>query len=222
VNNPPAGNFSLSEASGGQMNKTSANALVITSAKIMVSNLRIKGSYIDTTNTESDPDVDEVTLKEGPFVLSLNLANDSNVVTVNTVPAGTYYGAKFEIHKLSESEVSPDTEFVDNTTGKTYTIIVQGEYNGLPFTFKSATPAKELVEFQNPIPVTSTGFINVTFLVNPYSWFTVDDQQLNPGDPNNNEMINAQIRASFMQGYRDRDGLWHVEGHCWGFIEVGM
>jgi hypothetical protein len=220
--NPPAGNFSLSEASGGQMNKTASNAIVITSAKIMISNLRVKGSYIDTTNAENDPDVDEVMLKEGPFVLDLNLANDSNVVTVNTIQAGTYYGAKFEIHKLSENEVSPDSEFVDMATGKTYTVIVQGEYNGSPFTFKSTTSAKELVVFQNPVSVTSTGFINVTLLVDPYSWFTVNGQVLNPADPNNSESINSQIRASFMQGYRDRGGLWHFEGHCWGFVELGL
>jgi len=221
--NPPAGNFSISAASGGgQMNKTAANAIVITSAKIMISNLRVKGSYIDTTNAETDPDVDEVVLKEGPFVLPLSLSNDSNVVTVNTIQAGTYYGAKFEIHKLGSNEVPPDTEFVDAATGKTYTVIVQGEYNGSPFTFKSTTAANELVVFQNPVSVTSTGFINVTLLVDPYSWFTVNGQLLNPADLNNSDMINAQIRASFMQGYRDRGGLWHFEGHCWGYVEAGF
>jgi hypothetical protein len=51
------------------MSKTTASGLVITSAKITVSDLRIKGTFIDTINAENDDDVDEVVLKQGPFVL---------------------------------------------------------------------------------------------------------------------------------------------------------
>ncbi|MDR3627773.1 MAG: hypothetical protein P4L45_13105 [Ignavibacteriaceae bacterium] len=214
--NPPSGNFSLSVSRGTQMSKTSANSLVITSAKIIVSNLRIKGKYIDTTNIENDDDVDEVVLKDGPFVLPLTLGNDSNVVLVNNVSAGTYYGAKFEIHKLQPGEVSPDTEFYDSTTGRRYSIVVHGTYNGTPFTFKSSMSAKQMVVFQQPIVITTTGFINVTLLVDPYSWFTVNGQLINPLDVNSSVMINALIRASFKQGFKDHGG-WHEEGHCWGW-----
>jgi len=74
------------------MSKTTASGLVITSAKITASDLRIKGTFIDTINAENDDDVDEVVLKQGPFVLPLSLAGDSNVVTISNVKAGTYFG----------------------------------------------------------------------------------------------------------------------------------
>jgi hypothetical protein len=214
--NPPAGNFSLSVARGSTVAKTSANSLIITSAKIMISNLRIKGTFIDTTNAENDDDVDEAVLKQGPFVLNLSLSGDSNVVTVDNVKAGTYYGAKFEIHRLAEGEVSPDNQFVDTTTHRTYTVFVQGTYNGLPFTFRSTMAAKQMIVFQQPITVSTTGFINVTLLVDPYSWFTVNGHVLDPTNINTAAMINAQIRNSFRQGYKDHDG-WHEEGHWWGW-----
>ena len=214
--NPPSGNFSLSVSRGSQMAKTSSDSLVITSAKIMVTNLRIKGKFIDTTNVENDDDVDEVMLKEGPFVLPLTLGNDSDVVTVANVNAGTYFGAKFEIHKLMPGEATPDTEFYDSTTGRRYSIVVHGTWNGTPFTFKSAMSARQVVVFQQPVVITKTGFINVTLLVDPYAWFTVNGQLINPFDVNSSVMINALIRASFKQGFREF-GEWHEEGHCWGW-----
>lgn len=214
---PQQGNFSLSVAHGGGISKTDAG-LVITSAKIMISNLRIKGTFIDTANAENDDDVDEVVLKQGPFVMNLSFGGDSNVVTVANVKPGTYYGAKFEIHKLASSAVSPDGDFVDTAQGKTYSVFVQGTYNGLPFTFRSTMSAKQMIVFQQPIVVTSTGFINVTLVDDPSSWFTVNGKVLDPTNLNNAAMINAQIRASFRQGFKDRDdGQWHIFGHWWGW-----
>jgi hypothetical protein len=221
-NNPLSGNFSLSVSHGSQMAKATANGLVITSAKIMVSNLRIKGTFIDTTNADNDSDVDEVILKQGPFVMNLGLTSDSNVVTINSVKAGTYYGAKFEIHKLNESETSPDNDFVDTLNNKTYSIVVMGSYNGLPFSFRSTMSAKQMIVFQQPINVTSTGFINVTLVVDPYSWFTVNGHVIDPTSAGSSSMINAQIRASFRQGFKDHDdGQWHEIGHWWGWLLGG-
>jgi hypothetical protein len=217
---PQPGNFSLSVARGGQMAKTSADNLVITSAKIMVSDLRIKGSFIDTLNPGGDNDDNEVILNRGPFVLSLNLDGDSNQVMVNTVQPGTYYGVKFEIHRLAPGETTPDSSFVDTIHGKRYSVVITGTYNGSPFVFKSTMSAKQMIVFQHPISVTQTGFINVTLVVDPYAWFYFDGHLLNPTDVNSSLAINANIRGSFSQGYKDRDdGIWHIIGRLWDWLE---
>ncbi len=215
---PQSGNFQMSVQSQKTMAKTTADSLQITSAKILLKNLRLKGvassdsaSMNDSSIVFNDDDEsDEVELKMGPFVVSLSLSGSVNPVTVNNVAAGTYVGAKFDIHRLEEGEAVPDSAFIDTTNGMdTYSVVVKGFYNNVPFVFKSRVSAHQDVYFAQPVVVTKTGFVNVTLTVDPYSWFVLNGQTIDPANPANREMIDMQIRHSFREGFEDD----HEDGH---------
>jgi len=209
---PQAGNFSVSFAPGTAMVKTSSDSVVITSAKILIKDLKLKGSYTDSTqnkDTNDEQGDDEVELKAGPFVVSLNLTGSVNTVTVNSVPAGVYYAAKFQVHKLNANEISPDSEFAPvSGDDDGYSVVVKGFFNGTPFVYKSRLNTDQEVQFQNPVTVKSISFVNVTLIVNPDTWFYINGEYLDPTNPTNSMMIDQQIRASFRQGFEDdaKDG----------------
>ena len=215
---PQSGNFSMSFKRSGQIAKTASDTLTITTAKILIKDLKLKGSFIDTTNMEGDNDEDEVEFKAGPFVVSLDLLAITNTVIVNTVPPGTYYGAKFEIHKPNSGEVPPDSDFAGGPNGnERYSIVVKGLYNGLPFTYKSRMTAEQVAVFQSPVTVAKNGFINVTLTVDPSTWFSFEGHYLDPTNPDNSIIIDNLIRASFRNCYEDDNG-GGGEGHGVGLI----
>ncbi len=214
---PQSGNFQMSLQSNNSMAKTSTDSLVITSAKILFKNLRLKGipasdsvGLSDSAIVCRDDENNEMELKMGPFVVSLSLSGTVNPITVNNVPPGTYVGAKFDIHRLEEGEAVPDSAFIDTVNGMdTYSVVVTGFYNNVPFVYKSRVSAHENVFFTQPVVVTKTGFVNVTLTVDPNSWFMVSGQTLNPVDQANREMIDMQIKHSFREGFEDD----HEDGH---------
>ncbi len=216
---PQSGNFSMSMKSGNGLSKVQSDTLVITSAELLVEDLKIEGTKTSVANGSDDSIVvfrgddaedKEVELKYGPFVISLNLNGAVNTFAVNYIPPGTYVGAKFQIHRLDKDEVPPDTVFADSSFNNGgYSVVVKGFYNNIPFTYKSTVTANERVFFSNPIVVNNVNFINVTLQVDPYSWFYVGGHYLDPNNSNNSEMIDWQIRYSFKKGFEDD----HKDGH---------
>ncbi|MCL5031241.1 MAG: hypothetical protein M1480_19730 [Bacteroidetes bacterium] len=216
---PQSGNFSMSVKSGNQLSKVQSDTLMITSAAILVEDLKLKGTTTSVANGDDDSVVvfrddhsedNEVELKMGPFVISLNLNGAVNTFAVNNVPPGTYVGAKFQIHKLDRDEVPPDSIFADSSFNNGgYSVVVKGFYNGVPFIYKSKVTANERVYFAKPIVVSNINFINVTLQVDPYSWFYVDGHYLAPNNINNSETIDWLIRHSFNKGFEDD----HKDGH---------
>jgi len=217
---PQPGNFQMSVQSTHTMAKTSADSIVITSAKILIKNLRLKGISSSDSVGISDSAVvfregdesDEAELKMGPFVVSLSLSGNVSPVALDNVTPGTYVGVRFDIHKLEEGEGVPDSAFIDTTRrmdNDTYSVIVTGFYNNVPFIYRSSVTAHQDVFFTNPIVVTKTGFVNVTLTIDPYSWFIVNGQSLDPANAANREMIDMQIRHSFREGFEDD----HEDGH---------
>ena len=208
---PQSGNFALSFSQSKQMAKAQSDTLFISSVKILIKNLKLKSTESDSLKESGEGDDDNsVELKYGPFIVPLNLNGNLSTITVNSVPAGTYTAAEFEIHKLGENETPPDSDFTDGTKGdERYSIVVKGTYNGSPFIYKSQLEADQRVVFQNPVVVSNNGFVNVTLVVDPYSWFNFEGRILNPLDITNTIVINNLIRASFRQGFEDNNEDGH-------------
>ncbi len=216
---PQSGNFQMSVQSTRTMAKTASDSLAITSAKILMKNLRLKGipsadsvAVNDSAIVFRDGDEsDEQELKMGPFVVDLSLTGNVSPFTVDNVATGTYVGAKFDIHRLEEGEPVPDSAFIDTSRGNedTYSVVVTGYYNNVPFVYKSRVSAHQDVFFKSPVVVTKTGFVNVTITVDPYSWFTANGKIVDPANPANSEIIDMQIRHSFREGFEDD----HEDGH---------
>ena len=216
---PQSGNFSMSVKSGNQLSKIQSDSLLITSAEILVEDLKIEGTKTSVANSGDDSIVvfggndaedNEVELKMGPFIMPLNLNGAVNTFTLNNIPPGTYVGAKFQIHRLDKDEVPPDTIFADSSFNDGgYSVVVKGIINGALFTYKSRVTANEKIFFANPVVMNNVNFINVTLQVDPYTWFYVDGHYLDPNNLNNREMIDWQIRYSFKKGFEDD----HKDGH---------
>ncbi len=216
---PQSSNFQMSIQSTHSMAKTATDSLAITSAKILMKNLRLKGIPAADSVAVNDSSIvfrdgdesDEQELKMGPFVVDLSLSGNVSPFTVDNVAPGTYIGAKFDIHRLEEGEPVPDSTFIDTTHNEvdTYSVVVTGYYNNVPFVYKSRVSAHQDVFFKSPVVITKTGFVNVTITVDPYSWFTINGQTLDPTNSANSEMIDMQIRHSFREGFEDD----HEDGH---------
>ena len=210
---PQGGNFALSFSKGNQLAKTQSDTLVITSVKILIKDLKLRSTGIDSLNASDDmKDDNTVELKYGPFVVPVSLNSNINTVTINNVPAGTYTAAEFEIHKLAENETPPDSDFTDGSKGdERYSIVVIGTYNNTPFIYKSQMSGQQKVAFQKPVVVGTNNFINVTLVVDPYSWFSFEGKILNPMNVNDSFIINNLIKASFKQGFEDDNEDGHED-----------
>lgn len=102
-------------------------------------------------------------------------------------------GANFDVDAFIEGDA-------DN---QRYSMIIDGSYNSMPFTFKSTRN----FNFSFPIEDNSNGttgnlIYNLPIRAEVSEWFVnnAEGGLLNPGDPNNATVINDQIEASvFMQ-----------------------
>jgi hypothetical protein len=209
---PHAGNFALSvqKASPSPGSATGGDSLTFDTVKIMLKNVELfsdSGRFGEGEDHERSEEVEA-----GPFVVDLNLNGSVNTVALTNIPAGTYNGVKFEIHRIGRFETIPDSEFIDSTCGERgYSIIASGTYLGTHFIFKSRHSFNQRVLFPSPITVTENGFINVTLTVDPYSWFKFNGNYIDPNNPANYELINQLIRESF--GHCFREGDWDGYHH---------
>ncbi len=200
---PTLNNFSLSiQKDPNSPGASASDTLNIDTVKIMLKNVEL---FSDSLNYhEEHEDSEEVEI--GPFVVNLNLNGSLNTIALTDIPAGTYRGVKFEIHRLNRNEAVLDSEFIDSTCGqKGYSVIVKGTYFDSSFVYKSRKSFHQRVIFPAPITVTDNGMINVTLTVDPYTWFYKDGTYLDPNDYNNHWMIDKLIRNSFNTCFKDND-----------------
>ncbi len=206
---PSVGNFSLSVKNVPQsLNTSPSDTLSLDSVKIMMKNVEL---FSDSMGGEwRHEEYEEV--KSGPFIVNLNLSGSINTIALTNIPAGTYNGVNFEIHRLNRHEAVIDSEFIDSTCGENgYSMIVTGSYLGNPFIYKSRQSFNQHVLFTNPVAVTSDGLINVTLTVDPYSWFNQNGNYIDPGNPDNYRLINRLIRESFHNCFKDDDRDGHPD-----------
>lgn len=185
---PQSDNFDVSMMSSpGVSDNPTANALVLDSVKILLKDIKLNVS------AASD---DSVNFKTGPFVLKLNLNSSVNVITTAMIPTGTYNKIMFEVHKLEDSEtIGIDTAF--SFGGGRFSVVVYGKFNLVPFIYRSTKSAKQKINFNPAVTVTSTSKSNVTLKVQPYTWFWTGSDYLDPLNVSNQNDIDNKIKASF-------------------------
>ena len=229
---PSAGNFALSvkKVSPSTGSITSGDTLTFDAVKILLKNVELfsdSGGEGEGGGEDHGGDDDgghgeghdggghlehSEEVEAGPFVVDLNLTGSANTIALVNIPAGTYNGVKFEIHRMSREETIPDSEFIDSTCGeKGYSIIVSGTYLGTHFIFKSRESVNQRVTFPTPIIVTENGLIEVTLTVDPFSWFRFNGNLIDPGNPENYELINQLIKESFGHCFDNDD--WDGHNH---------
>lgn len=191
--------LSVSFFSEGSMTKVQNNSIVLAEVKVLVRNLKL-----DRFDSGKSSDV-----KIGPFVVGLNPIGIKTGITANDIPSGTFKRVKFEVHKLEDNEVPPDPEFTEGQSGsQRYSAIIKGTFNNSPFVYKSQRTTYQEIEFATPLTIEDNSSVNLTIIVNPYSWFFENGDYLDPSDEANRSEIEMNIEHSFKNAFRDnnRDG----------------
>jgi hypothetical protein len=175
-----------SEAPGAS--KISGDTLLLESVKILLKRVRLHQAV-----SYDSADVDE-----GPLAVSLNLSGGKTRILLSTIPAGTYDRVKFRVHRPEDLEPIPDPIFRDGPSGdQRYSVVIQGVWNGVPFTYRSRRGTEQDLTLIPPLRVGGGTIVTVTLRVNPYGWFEEGGTLLNPMDESDAERIDDRIKDSF-------------------------
>lgn len=170
-------------------------AIVITEAKALI---------MDVEFEKQSNGKDELH-QRGPFVLYLNTNGAIKEMGTQYIIRDNYTKIKFQLHKPEESETPPDPEFKEGTgTNQRYSFIVKGTYNGSSFVFKSKQSANVVINFDQTENI-NLKKANVTVLFNHQKWFKNGSTEVNPGNPQYENLINNNIVNSFSRVFRDDD-----------------
>jgi hypothetical protein len=196
----PAGNLSLSVVAAhdhAAVQKTTHQALVITSAKVLVRDIRFKSALSD----------DSVDVSAGAMIVELRPDRGVTEILATRVRPGTYDRIRLSVHKPEDVDIVSDPEFRDGPSGRDrYSIVVKGLYHDTPFTYRSREGSRQELFLNTPLSVPENGQVSLTLKVDPYDWFTSGALVLDPFTQG--DAIDDRIKSSFGNAYRDanRDG----------------
>jgi hypothetical protein len=188
--------LSVTFFSEGSLQKVQNGTLQLNSVKLLIRKLEFKSA-----NSNDFHDI-----KVAPFVVHINPDGIKTDVLRNDVTPGLYERVKFEVHKLEDFETPPDPDFIDGNSGsERYSVVVKGIFNNSPFVYKSQRTTFQELEFPTPIIIDDNMSVNLTIIVNPYSWFFEEGIYLDPSDPSNESEIEMNIEHSFKDAFRDNN-----------------
>lgn len=190
----PSGSTQLSVSVKADDHITDAN-VVITEAKAIITEVEFEKE----SNGKNELQL------QGPIVVKFNL--DGSLTTVGTqyIIRDIYTKAKFKIHKPDDNESVSDPEFKEGTgENQRYSFIIKGTYNGSSFVYKSKKSASIVIDFSQSENI-NLKQANITIVFNKLKWFMNGANELNPGDPQQESVIDDNIKNSFLKAFRDDD-----------------
>ncbi len=146
--------------------------------------------------------------QRGPIVMHFNLNGTLREMGTQYIIRDNYTKIKFQFHKPEETETPPDPEFKEGTgANQRYSFIIKGTYNGSNFVYKSKQAANIVINFAQ-VENIDLKKSNITVLFNKQKWFRSGSTELNPNDPQNESLIDSNIKNSFSRAFRDdnKDG----------------
>lgn len=204
-----------------------ADSLRIDSAVVVIARIKFE-SHVDTVIVDTtdghteDLDTDANIVFKGPYAIhvrdtvSINFANQ-------VLPAGTYDGIKFEIHRLMRGEPFLDSDDLrhhprasdSSFTGSSITVWGAVFKNGVWTSFTYQLDANVEFKIKGTFTVAaSTSNVNIALNINMASWFTnpFTGVLLDPTDASfmNAQMTRFAILRSFEHG---RGGHDRGDGH---------
>ena len=185
-----------------------ANTLVVTRARLVLDEIELEefsGRECDNSGSGRDPNCPEIEI--GPFLVDLPLTGGVRSAISAQIPAGSYHEIEFDIEPVDDSNAGARAFFTANPDiPRNRSIVIQGTFNGQPFTFMSASRFELELEFR-PNLIVGAGGTNVTIDVDVASWFRSGTTLLSPLDPAAAAVIESRILASFAAFLDDnRDG----------------
>jgi hypothetical protein len=224
--------FSKSAASAGLFKTSDSmglDSLRIDSAVVVFQRIKFE-SHVDTVKVDSSENSDDdsreeetnITLK-GPFVVHIR---DTVAIDFASqiLPAGTYDGIKFKIHRLNRGEPYEDSDehggrhrmSVDSLPyGSSVTVWGVVKKNGAWTPFRYAFDGELEFKVKGSFTISEgTSFVRFALNVNMGVWFTTPGGSLlDPTDPSSRTrgLIRESIKRSFSQCRGGRD--WNHDGH---------
>jgi hypothetical protein len=145
----------------------------------------------------------------GPYVINLDLNGNLKELMNGYVVRDIYTKAKFQVHKAEDGQQIPDPEFKEGSgDNQRYSFIIKGTYNGAAFVYKSKK-SMDIVINLNTASNIKLKNQNFTILFNKTGWFKNGTTVLNPNVPQNADIIDNNIKASFKKAFIDdnKDGI---------------
>lgn len=145
----------------------------------------------------------------GPYVINLALDGSLRELMNGYVVRDIYTKAKFQVHKAEDGQQVPDPEFIEGSgDNQRYSFIIKGTYNGAAFVYKSKKSMDIVINFNKASNINLKNQ-NFTVLFNKTGWFMNGTTVLNPALPQNADMIDNNIKASFKKAFIDdnKDGI---------------
>ena len=199
--------YSSGQAPALSLSKTSGTAAVdsirITRARLVLKDIKFKSA------------VDSMNFKTGPMVIELNLTSATQTLALQDVPFATYNRIEFDVHRTQPSEISgmsaaEQAVFADFLTGQVYSIIIDGTVyrtgqSDTAFVYRSKVDAQQKYDLVPSLPITeSNPDANVTLLISSGSWFTGPGGLVDPTDPNNEGVIDENLKAA-IRAFKDNN-----------------
>jgi hypothetical protein len=174
------------------------------SAAVTVSRVRLAVASLKLEGPAAGADaglIQNVEITEGPFLVDLSgaaLAGSLQQVFDSNVPAGTY--REFSL------TIAPGTAAaLGDLATQGVSLIVDGTFNGAPFSFTSKLTVTEKKEGTFTV---GDGSGNITLAIDPSTWFGTAAAPLDPTVAANAAAIEANILATF-RAFRDDNRNGH-------------
>jgi hypothetical protein len=166
---------------------TQLQGIQITSAKMIISNVE----FVDVSGN-SYP------INKKPFVTYFEVSGGLSMMIAVFLPGKSYQKIRFQIHKYEDGDNLQDPEFNEGPDANhKYSFIIKGRKNGNYFEYKSKTAVNMELVLTNPVRIENTQ-INLTMTIDKFLWFIHGGIEVDPEDPNNENIIDNNIRSSFV------------------------
>lgn len=172
------------QTDGTARSQASANGLRITSDddELLISRVQLVVRELELERAGDDDDddcddrpsrgrdCDDDEVEIGPFLIDLPLNDGVTPALALDVPAGTYEELELVLHTPDDDDAEDRAFLVANPGFRRISAIVEGTFNGQPFTYVTRARAKYELEFEPPITIGEDGD-RITVDVNVGAWF---------------------------------------------------
>ncbi len=201
----PAATAALFDRAGA----TAANALIITSAKIVLREIELERADVDCDLLGENADGCEE-FEAGPVLVSIPVDGSVSEEFTLDIPAGSYDEIEFDIHKVSSGDPADAQILVQDPAFADLSIRVVGTFDGVPFVFETDLNVEQELNLVPPLVIgESTVSTNITIDVGLDSWFLdANGLPVNPETGNKNmaneSLIKENIKNS-IEAFEDND-----------------
>ncbi len=198
----PGGTAALFDRAGA----TAANALVITSAELVLREIELKRADVTDCDLLGENADGCEKFETGPVLVSIPVDGSVSQEFSLDIPAGSYTEIEFDIHKVSSGDPADAQFLVQHRDFEDLSIRVMGTFDGQAFVFETDLNVEQELNLFPPLVIgESTVSTNITIAVGLDGWF-VDGagQTIDPRDPLNESLIEENIENS-IEAFEDND-----------------